>query len=453
MRTGIKLILVAFLALGIGVAYASPMLITPPNVHLLPPVVEGPKAEFSINTVYANFSTTDWQYTYTEYDLNGVPTNKTVPATNMTYNIVLNVTNISDKPATVYEVAAAVGKDISVQQSILGGSMTIYDTAEPYPDNGIFPSQLFGSIIDGVYLDGKWVNITWIPEGCYLPDGTWQSMPYPDCLTALTQTFWRTYWDGVVYDAVISGPLNPNEVRDFSANHALNSTVPNLPTNASETGVWFEGVPIAEYYDLSGNPLITEMYINGSWVDVTGRVTVDQMQPFMIGEGMLVNIALPLGWQPTESYAIDYYNKTGTAAPIATLPRWGSWNGARGYAWIPGDWENHLNGFNTTWAPHESRLIIISNTQMLTEKYMADKINAELESGNLKLYSSVSNYINVWPVNGTYYNTASTTTQTIELQLEKTPNGYVYNAILADDQVFQPSNSKIEVIVAPRTEP
>jgi hypothetical protein len=160
MRTSIKLISVAFLALCIGVAYASPMLLTPPNVHLLPTVAEGPKAEFSINTVYANFSTTDGQYTYTEYDEARNPTNKTVPATNMTYNVVLNVTNISDKPATVYEVAAAVGKDISVQQSILGGSISLYDTAEPYPDNGIFPSQLFGGIVDGVYLDGKWVNIT-----------------------------------------------------------------------------------------------------------------------------------------------------------------------------------------------------------------------------------------------------------------------------------------------------
>jgi hypothetical protein len=273
-------------------------------------------------------------------------------------------------------------------------------------------------------------------------------------LTALTQTIWRTYWDGEAYDGVISGPLNPNEVRDFSANHALNGTVPNLPANASDSGVWFEGVPIAEYYDISGNPLITEMYINGSWVDATGRVTVNQMQPFMIGKGMLVNTVLPLGWQPTESYAIYYYNKTGTAAPIATLPRWGNWNSGRGYAWIPGDWGNyHLTGFNTTWAPHESKLIIISNTAMFTDEYMADKINAELESGNLKLYSSVSNYINAWPVNGTYYNTASTTTQTVQLQLEKTPNGYVYNKILADDQTFLIGNSKIEVVVAPRIEP
>ncbi|MFB3889266.1 MAG: hypothetical protein ACE14S_07220 [Candidatus Bathyarchaeia archaeon] len=454
MKTSIKLTLVALLALGIGVAYASPMLITPMNIQPLPRVLEGPKAEFSVNVVYANFSTTDWQYTYTEYDEARNPTSKTDPATNLTYNVVLNVTNISDKPATVYEVAAALGKDISVQQSILGGSISIYDTAEPYPDNGIFPSQLFGGIVDGVYLDGKWVNITWIPEGRYLPDGTWQSMPYPDCLTALTQAFWRTYWHGVAYDGAISGPLNPDEVRDFSANHAINGTVPNLPANASETGVWFEGVPIAEYYDLTGNPLITEMYINGSWVDVTGRVTVDNMQPFMIGEGMLINIALPLGWQPTESYAIDYYNKTGTAAPIATLPRWGSWGGGRGYAWIPGDWGNYyLSGFNSTWGPHESRLIIVSGTQMHTEGYMSDKINAALESGKLKLYSSVSNYVNVWPVNGTYYNTASTAIQTIQLQLEKTPSGYVYNAILADDQTFQPGKSSIEVTIAPRTQP
>lgn len=76
-----------------------------------------------------------------------------------------------------------------------------------------------------------------------------------------------------------------------------------------------------------------------------------------------------------------------------------------------------------------------------------------LQSGNIKLYASVSYYITNWPVNGTYYNTASTATQVIQLHLDKPPNGYVYNAVLADDQTFQPGNSSIEVTIAPRTQP
>jgi hypothetical protein len=57
-----------------------------------------------------------------------------------------------------------------VQQSILGGE--IYGTVT-YPDNCWFRTHLFGGIVDGVYLDGKWVNVTWIPEGRYWIDGSW----------------------------------------------------------------------------------------------------------------------------------------------------------------------------------------------------------------------------------------------------------------------------------------
>ncbi|XES76930.1 MAG: hypothetical protein ACBZ72_12255 [Candidatus Bathyarchaeia archaeon] len=57
-----------------------------------------------------------------------------------------------------------------MQQSILGGE--IYGTVT-YPDNCWFRTHLFGGIVDGVYLDGKWVNVTWIPEGRYWIDGSW----------------------------------------------------------------------------------------------------------------------------------------------------------------------------------------------------------------------------------------------------------------------------------------
>ncbi|XES76931.1 MAG: hypothetical protein ACBZ72_12260 [Candidatus Bathyarchaeia archaeon] len=51
MRSSVELTLVAFSALGIGVAYASPMLIVPIDVHTYPRVPEGPKADFSVNIV------------------------------------------------------------------------------------------------------------------------------------------------------------------------------------------------------------------------------------------------------------------------------------------------------------------------------------------------------------------------------------------------------------------
>lgn len=440
MKFAVKLALIAVLATTVGIAFASPLLYTSLDIKPFPRIPEGPKADFSVNVVYASFNPVDWQYTTTEYDWSGVPTTKTYPATNVSYNVVLNVTNLSDQPATVYEFAFTAAHDISVKQSILGG--TIYEYG-PYAESSIFPSVDFGGIIDGAYLDGRWVNVTWIPTGYYEIDGTWIPTPYPECLIALT----RAYWHG----GITGGPLTPDDLRAFSADHTINGTIPDLPANATETGIWFEGIPIAEYYDLTGNPLVTMMYINGSWVDVTGRVTVDKTQPLMVATDTLVNNVLTVGAQPYKNYG---YNTT--IGPITALPSWGDWDVGRGYSWVPGLWEDHLNGFNNTWAPHESRLIMFNNTQPFVEfPEGAPPSNGlvALQSGNIKLYASVSNYINNWPVNGTYYNTASTATQVTQLHLDKTPNGYVYNAVLADNQTFQPGNSSIEVTIAPRTQP
>jgi hypothetical protein len=253
----------------------------------------------------------------------------------------------------------------------------------------------------------------------------------------------QTNYDG----GIMGGPLTPDNIRAYSADHTINGTIPALPENASDTGISFGGIPITEYYDQNGNPLITEMYINGAWVDVTGKVTVDNTQPMTTISNPLVNDVLTVGAQP-------YENMNSSLGAITTLPTWGDWDVGRGYSWLPWDWNQ--SGFNNTWAPHESRLIMFNNTEM----FIIDPAGAAptaglaaLESGNITLYSSVSNYINNQPVNGTYFNTVSTATQVTQLQLVETQNGYVYNAILADNQTFQPGNSSIEVTVAPTSRP
>jgi hypothetical protein len=436
MKFAVKLALIAVLATMTGIAFASPLLYTSLDIKPFPRVPEGPKADFSVNVVYASFNPVDWQYTTTVWDEAGTPSNKTYPATNVTYNVVLNVTNLSDQPATVYEFAFTAAQGISVKQSILGG--TIYDGGAA-AQSSVFPYNYFGSFVEGVYLNKKWVNATWMPNVYTDINGTSTIVPYPYCLNNLTET---TYYGGFM-----GGPLTPDNIRAYSADHKVNGTVPELPANASETGIWFGGVPIAEYYDSYGNPLITEMYINGSWVDVTGKVTVDNTQPMITATNTLESSVMTVGAQP-------YENENASLGAITTLPQWGDWNVGRGYSWFPWDWNR--TGFNNTWAPHESRLIMFNNTAMCIFMSPTDAPSsglAALESGSMTFYASASNYINNAPVNGTYYNTVSTATQVIQLHLDKTPNGYVYNAILADDQTFQPGNSSIEVTIAPRTQP
>ena len=154
----------------------------------------------------------------------------------------------------------------------------------------------------------------------------------------------------------MGGPLTPDNIKAYSADHSLNGTIPALPANASATGIWIGGVPITEYYDDYGNPLITEMYINGAWVDVTGKVTVDNTQPMITMTNPLVNQVMSVAPQP-------YENINSSLGAITTLPTWGDWGSGQAYGWFPWNWNQ--NGFNNTWAPHESRLIMFNDTQML----------------------------------------------------------------------------------------
>ena len=433
MKIGAKMLIAAIFSLLVGIVFASPLLYTNLDIQPFPRVPEGPKAEFSVDVVYADFNPVVTQSTTTEYDETGGQKTVTYPVTEITYNVVLNVTNLSDQPATIYELAFTAAQSISVKQSILGG--TIYDYGLQ-TSNSFLASKHFGGFVDGVYLDNKWVNATWIPNGYYEANDTWITVPYPQCLFTLTQA----YWNG----AVISGPLTPDDLQTFSADHTINGTIPNLPDNASDTGIWFEGVPITEYYDQTGNPLVTEMYINGAWVDVTGRVTIDKTQPMVTASNMLVNEVLTLGAQP-------YANMNSTIGPITELPTWGDWGSGRAYSWLPWDWQSKQ--FNNTWAPHESRLIMFNNTQTFFFSLGDSRAGLDaLQTGKIALYASASDYINNWPVNGTYYNTVSTATYSKQLQLQKTATGsYLYNAVLADGETFQPTQSGIEVTIKPRT--
>ena len=320
MEIKFKLIAVAALALLVGTVFAAPLLIAPNNVQPFPPVPQGPKADFSVNVVYASFNPVNWNYTRTDYDFSGNPSVDTYQAINITYNVVLNVTNLSNQPATVYQLSFGAAQDITVQQqSILGG--TIY-TSGNNNTSSAFPYWYFGGVVEGVYLNNNWVNETWIPNiytdnnstNIYADNnGTSTLVPYPENLYLIPEA----NYDG----GIMGGPLTPDNVPAYSADHTINGTVPALPENASDTGFWFGGVPITEYYDLNGNPLITEMYINGAWVDVTGKVKVDNPQPLTNISNPLVNDVLTVGAQPYENMnsSLRRHND------IARLGRLGCW--------------------------------------------------------------------------------------------------------------------------------
>ncbi|MCL2477029.1 hypothetical protein [Candidatus Bathycorpusculum sp.] len=251
MKFGYKIIFVAVLALLSGIAFTAPLLIFPIDIVSYPHVPQGPKADFSIELVYADFSLNSWTQdiplsqfvvNYTDRSLYLENITQSTKYTDITYTVVANITNLSDLTAHMYETTFAAAQKISIEPTILGGvyfgsgdsrdSQTRFENAVPgviYLDDyfgGVDPrgSQTsFGGVAPGVYLDGKWVNTTWIPGKDY--------------------------------------PYNLFPIMD--SQHALNSSVPKLPQNASEIGTWIEGVPIAEYYDPT-YLAATHMYINGA---------------------------------------------------------------------------------------------------------------------------------------------------------------------------------------------
>jgi hypothetical protein len=216
----------------------------------------------------------------------------------------------------------------------------------------------------GAWLDGEWVNVTWIPS-MQLENGTW-----------------------------IDGYLQ-------------------------------EGVYIQDEYSNADRSLIsTYMYIDGSWVDVTGRINVTRNDD----DDLWVSIKSDLLVASHHAFTRrrDGYNATDIAPFSFTY----IWSG-------PGD-------FNNTWAPHQSRLIALTGTQILTKS--ADGIKA-LRTGSLTIHATIRNYV---PFNGTLLDTVSLAKELKPIQLEITEDGYIYNTILSEDQMFVMDSFGVEVFIEPR---
>lgn len=74
-----------------------------------------------------------------------------------------------------------------------------------------------------------------------------------------------------------------------------------------------------------------------------------------------------------------------------------------------------------------------------------------LESGEITLYAAVANYVSNPPVNGVLYDNTLTAFWIKQVQVERTPEGYVYNNILSPDETFQTDVSGLEAFVVPKS--
>ena len=383
MKFGIKLTIIAVFALTIGVAFASPLLYENLVVRPFPRIPEGPKANFSANIVYANFSVQEHASNKSSHGS---------PLSILTYDVVLNVTNLSDLRAVVNRLDFKAAEEVTSVPSVLGGSIAF---------SGGMAGGGHTDFVEGIWLDGKWLNVTWLPDG---------------------------EWPATFHSPIVK-------------------TIPDLPSDASEKGIWVEGVHVEERHKITKTANETNItfttlaFINGAWVDVTGRVRVDYEQPFVVFNNLLAG---ELRNFESETFG-NYRNKAAFDEEMAGIFP------AENVTWtnigITYTWAGE-GGFNSYWEPHESRLIKLTGTR--------DVGGGALEllaEGKITLYSAVSNNVKDWgEINGTYYNTFSTATSLKQVQMEKTADGYLYNTVLGENQIFQPDQFGVEVFIKPRSQ-
>jgi hypothetical protein len=344
MKIGTNLIFFGLLSMIIGTAFASPLLISELEIGEITPFPEppkGPKADLSSDLLYANFSIN--------------PNSERETLTDISYFVVLNVTNNSDDWGNI----TAVQFDAEVQN---------YTMPE---DNSNFKStgeSGRGWNAEGAWVDGKWYNLTWVPNkaGKYGEDG-------------------------------FSGPFEPDS-----------------------EGCWIEGVQIYELY-VNYELAYTRMNMNGTWVDVTGRIEVTR----------------PSGWPPNEPVT------DGTIFSEIKFLRGGTFHnpevaGLQVLVGVPLE-------FDECWAPHQSRLIALTDARRVPIKYFEASKLEKLETEKVLFTATVQGHLN----SSTIWDSSAVTEETIEVQLEVTEDGYLYST-MPEDQMFVMDSFDVEVFIEPR---
>jgi len=363
MKTGTNLILLGILSMLVGTAFASPLLIS--ELEIRPynaPLPKGPTADVSASIVYANFSVGETSVVY----------NKNV--TDLSYFVVLNITNNSDEWAVVdwvnFDAAEKITQGISSDSPFFG---------EDWTDS-------VGWEAEGAWVDGKWYNLTWIPAG------------------------WRE------------------------------------PTGE---GYWMEGVQLK---DKAVSGTVTNMYINmnGTWVDVTGRIQ------WLDNNGNVVDTMLPerVHFSATMSGIFFSEMKFLCHAAIGSNTEYAVSDDGEVVEVIE-DTEtlhssittNVTEGFSNLWAPHQSRLIAISTNRRILSEFVEQSKLEQLETTPISLRVSVHHRLN-----GTLgvCDSSSDSDEIKQVQLEITEDGYLYNTILSDNQMFVMDSFGVEVFIEPR---
>jgi hypothetical protein len=345
LNTMIKYLAVAFLSLISGIAFAYPLFYTG-YVEPLNTMPDGPKPQISLDVVYANFSLQGYNPNipipewYNESYYGRTDSGK---PSFLYFDIVTNITNYSNRTALITQLSFCVSNSSSIfnwSRSIVNGS------------------------VEGLWLDGKWINVTWIPQNGVIP------------------------------------------------------------------AHWREGVDIERTF-VQGNLTEVRMSENGSWVDVTNRVSLlekDTVMPMsnltmmtdIIARGQ-ISFFDPRSWQP-ETEMADY--------SVTNV--------------------NLADGFDNCWLPDQSRLIMLRGILPIGSQYqdIVERLNSNLTLVRVQASNQFENPY----FSGVLHGTGQITTVLSPITLGTPPdNSRVYNKVLAENQMFQLDSFQTEAFIKPRS--
>jgi hypothetical protein len=344
MKIGTKLAMIGILSLLVGSAFASPLLVTeldPENLkpYVKPPAYDALTSDVTSEVLYANFSVT--------------PNVENDRSVNLSYFVVLNVTNNSDEPANV----SFVTFDAQVQDYTL-----------PEDNSGYYSrsESCLTWTAKEAWVDGVHYNISWVPNNI-----------------------------GASFE----------ERFDYQGD-------PDLE------GEWIEGVKIQECC-INGEIAYTKINMNGTWVDVTGRIEVDSPyywppQEPPSDEVLIWDIRSLLHESP-----LDNHNFTVLEIPPRGTPE----------------------AFNEIWAPHESRLIAVHDARPVESKYFEDEKLEKLNNEEIVFNTVIQSQVTVDD-----WTDFARSDDSIQVFVEQTDDGYVYS-VLPENTTFTLDEFGVEVFI------
>ena len=302
MKNLTKLVIFALFSFSIGIACASPLIVTELNITPFIQHIQGPTANYVVNAVYANFTTINASAPISEYS-----------GPDIAYYVVLNITNPSNMSAQLLDVEFTAANN----NSHTSGSLFMSGSSGQ------------GYTLEGAWLDGKWYNVTWtngslpvIDENgkivtssgsSSVPDHWIQGVVLDDVYVNGTLTY--TYmnmngtWTDVTSQITVThpAPINP-----FANDSSVGSTVVqehyvfepkpsiNVVSNTSDTSA-----PFVTNYVWIGNELF-----NNSWEPNQSRLILlsgiyEVRQPFA---GASALIALKSGNITFQTQIVDVAN-------------------------------------------------------------------------------------------------------------------------------------------------